>query len=215
MVVLDPVKLIIDNYPERKTELLEGENNPEAEGGGGVRQLPFSRELYIEREDFKEVPEKKYFRLAPGQQVRLKHAFIIRCESFNKDAAGKITEIHCTYVPESKRGHDTSGISVKGTLHWVEANSAYPVEVRLYDRLFKVEDPSSEEGDFKNYINPDSLQVIPNALAEPALKNAKSGDKYQFLRKGYFCADKNSVPGKPVFNRTVTLKDTWAKVSKS
>ncbi len=214
MVVLDPVKLIIDNYPEGKTEILQGENNPEAENGGGVRELPFSRELWIEREDFKEVPEKKYFRLAPGLQVRLKHAYIIKCESFVKDASGKVTEIHCSYVPESRSGHDTSGIIVKGTLHWVEANAAFPVEVRLYDRLFRVEDPSSEDGDFKDYINPASLHVIPAAFAEPSLKQAKAGDKYQFLRKGYFCADRNSKPGKPVFNRTVTLKDTWAKQHK-
>ncbi len=211
MVVLDPVKLIIDNYPAGQTEILQGENNPEAEDKGGYRDIPFSCELWIEREDFKEVAEKKYFRLAPGLMVRLKHAYIIKCESFVKNDSGEITEIRCTYIPESKSGNDTSGINVKGTLHWVEASNAFPVEVRLYDRLFKVEDPSSEEGDFKDYINPDSLQIISNALAEPSLKNAKAGDKFQFLRKGYFCADKTSVPGKPVFNRTVTLKDTWAK----
>jgi glutaminyl-tRNA synthetase len=214
MVVLDPVKLIIDNYPAEQTEMMQGENNPEAEDKGGYRDIPFSRELWIEREDFKEVAEKKYFRLAPGLMVRLKHAYIIKCESFVKNDAGEITEIHCTYIPESKSGNDTSGINVKGTLHWVEASNAFPVDVRLYDRLFKVEDPSSEEGDFKDYINPDSLQIISNALAEPSLKNAKAGDKFQFLRKGYFCADKTSTPGKPVFNRTVTLKDTWAKEAK-
>lgn len=214
MVVLDPVRLIIDNYPEGKTEILQGENNPEAEDKGGYRDIPFSRELWIEREDFKEVAEKKYFRLAPGLMVRLKHAYIIRCESFVKNESGVITEIHCTYIPESKSGNDTSGINVKGTLHWVEAGSAFPVEVRLYDRLFKVENPSSEEGDFKDYINPDSLHIIPAALAEPFLKNVKPGDKFQFLRKGYFCADKTSTSEKPVFNRTVTLKDTWAKESK-
>lgn len=211
MVVLDPVKLIIDNYPQGQTEMLQGENNPEAEDKGGYRDIPFGRELWIEREDFKEVAEKKYFRLAPGLMVRLKHAYIIKCESFAKNDAGVITEIHCTYIPESKSGNDTSGINVKGTLHWAEAGSALPVEVRLYDRLFRVEDPSSEEGDFKDYINPESLQIIPSALAEPSLKNTKPGDKFQFLRKGYFCADKTSTPGKPIFNRTVTLKDTWAK----
>lgn len=213
MVVLDPVKLIIDNYPEGQSEILSGEINPEAEDKGGYRDIPFSRELFIEREDFREVGEKKYFRLAPGLMVRLKHAYIIKCESFVKDSHGNISEIHCTYIPESRSGNDTSGINVKGTLHWVEANNAIPVEVRLYDRLFRVEDPSSEEGDFKDYINPDSLKVISEAMAEPFLKNTLSGDKFQFLRKGYFCADKMSTPEKPVFNRTVTLKDTWAKQS--
>jgi glutaminyl-tRNA synthetase len=214
MVVLDPVKLIIDNYPEGQTEILQGENNPEAEDKGGYRDIPFSRELWIEREDFKEVAEKKYFRLAPGLMVRLKHGYIIKCESFVKNDDGVITEIHCTYIPESKSGNDTSGINVKGTLHWVEAQTAFPVEVRLYDRLFKSEDPSSEEGDFKDNLHPDSLQIIPSALAESSLKSVEAGDKFQFLRKGYFCADKTSSPGKPVFNRTVTLKDTWAKESK-
>lgn len=213
MVVMDPVKLIIDNYPEGQTEMLKGENNPEQENTG-FRDLPFSRELWIEREDFKEVTEKKYFRLAPGLMVRLKSAYIIKCESYEKDGSGKITEIHCSYIPESKSGSDTSGINVKGTLHWVEAKNAIPVEVRLYERLFKVEDPSSEEGDFKDYINPNSLEIIPSAMAEPSLKTANIGDKFQFLRKGYFCVDKNSTPGKPIFNRTVTLKDTWAKESK-
>jgi len=213
MVVMHPVKLIIDNYAEGQTEMLKGENNPEKEDTG-FRDLPFSRELWIEREDFKEVTEKKYFRLAPGLMVRLKSAYIIKCESYEKDASGKITEIHCTYIPESKSGSDTSGISVKGTLHWVEAHHAIPVEVRLYERLFKVEDPSSEEGDFKDYINPNSLDIISAAMAEPSLKNAVVGDKFQFLRKGYFCVDKDSSPGKPIFNRTVTLKDTWAKESK-
>ncbi|MBL0339936.1 MAG: glutamine--tRNA ligase/YqeY domain fusion protein [Bacteroidetes bacterium] len=213
MVVMDPVKLIIDNYPAGQTEILKGENNPEKEDTG-FRDLPFSRELWIEREDFKEVPEKKYFRLAPGLMVRLKSAYIIKCESFEKDASGKITVIHCTYIPESKSGNDTSGINVKGTLHWVEAHHAIPVEVRLYERLFKVEDPSSEEGNFKDYINPNSLEIISSAMAEPSLKTASTGDKFQFLRKGYFCVDKNSIPGKLIFNRTVTLKDTWAKEMK-
>jgi len=214
MVVLDPVKLVIENYSEGHTEILMGENNPEAEDKGGCREIPFGKELWIEREDFREVAEKKYFRLAPGLMVRLKHAYIIKCESFTKDASGRVTEIRCTYVPESKSGNDTSGINVKGTLHWVATHAAVPVEVRLYDRLFRVEDPSSEEGDFKDYINPESLQVISAAMAEPAVALAKAGDKFQFLRKGYFCADKNSVSGKPVFNRTVTLKDTWAKEEK-
>ncbi|MFM7078482.1 MAG: glutamine--tRNA ligase/YqeY domain fusion protein, partial [Bacteroidota bacterium] len=214
MVVLDPVKLVIENYPEGQTENLKGENNPEAEDKGGYRDIPFGREIWIEREDFREVAEKKYFRLAPGLMVRLKHAFIIKCESFTKDSDGNVTEIRCSYIPESKSGNDTSGVNVKGTLHWVAAHSAVPVEVRMYDRLFKVEDPSSEEGDFKDYINPDSLQVISNALAEPALSLAIVGDTFQFLRKGYFCVDKDSQPGNLIFNRTVTLKDTWAREEK-
>ncbi len=214
MVVLNPVKLIIDNYEEGKVELLPGDNNPEVEGGGGTRDIPFSKELWIEREDFMEEPPKKFFRLGPGLMVRLKHAYIIKCESFKKDEAGNVTEIHCTYVPESKSGHDTSGINVKGTMHFVCAKHAVPVQVNLYDRLFKVENPSSEEGDFKTYINENSLQVIPNAFAEADLKNAKFGDKYQFIRLGYFCVDKDTTADKIIFNRTVGLKDSWAKEEK-
>lgn len=214
MVVLNPVKLIITDYPEGKTEIFHGENNPEKEDKGGMREIPFSKTLWIEREDFKEIPEKKYFRLAPGLMVRLKNAYIIKCESFKKDDNGNITEIHCTHIAESKSGSDTSDIKVKGTIHWVSAQHALPVEVRLYDRLFKVENPSSEEGDFKEYINPDSLYVIPNAYAEPALKNAMPGDKFQFIRKGYFCVDKDSSSDKIIFNRTVSLKDSWAKEQK-
>jgi glutaminyl-tRNA synthetase len=209
MVVFDPVKIIITNYPEGKTEMLPQENNQEEENSG-IREIPFSRELYIEQEDFMENPPKKYFRLAPGQMVRLKSAYIIRCESVNKDTAGKIREVLCTYVPESRSGSDTSGISVKGTLHWVSVPHAVPVETRLYDRLFKVEDLSAAEGDFKDYINPDSLQVT-QAFAEPALRDAKPEERYQFLRKGYFCLDSNSTQTKLVFNRTVTLRDMWAK----
>lgn len=215
MAVMDPVKLIIANYPESKTELLQSENNPEAENKGGMRDVPFSRELWIEREDFKEIPEKKFFRLAPGQMVRLKSAYIVKCESFKKDEKGNISEIHCTYIPESKSGHDTSGINVKGTIHWVCAAQAIPVEVRLYDRLFKVENPNAGEGDFKDYLNSHSLEIISNAYAEPFLKSTKQGDKFQFFRKGYFCTDKDSTDRKPVFNRTVTLKDSWAKITKS
>jgi glutaminyl-tRNA synthetase len=210
MVVLDPVKLIIDNYPEGKNELLVGENNPEVENSG-ERDLPFGRELWIERDDFMELPGKKYFRLGPGLMVRLKSAYIIRCDSFQKDESGKITEIHCTYFPESKSGNDTSGIHVKGTIHWVNVSSAISCEVRLYDRLFKVENPSSEEGDFKDYINPKSVEIVSNAFAEPSLKNTKPGDKFQFIRKGYFCTDKDSTTSKLVFNRTVSLKDSWVK----
>ncbi|MBK7909401.1 glutamine--tRNA ligase/YqeY domain fusion protein [Candidatus Pollutiaquabacter sp.] len=210
MVVTDPIKLVITNYPEGKTETLTSEINPE-DPDAGLRELPFGRELYIERDDFMEVPEKKYFRLGPGLMARLKSAYIVKCESFEKDAHGNITTLHCTYVPESKSGHDTSGLQVKGVIHWVHAPSAVPVEVRLYDRLFKVENPASEEGDFKDYINPDSLHVIPNAVAEPWLAKAKQGDHFQFMRKGYFAVDPDSANGKLVFNRTVSLKDSWGK----
>ncbi|MBP7728184.1 MAG: glutamine--tRNA ligase/YqeY domain fusion protein [Bacteroidia bacterium] len=210
MVVTDPIKLVITNYPEGKTETLTSEINPE-DPDAGLRELPFGRELYIERDDFMEVPEKKYFRLGPGLMARLKSAYIVKCESFEKDAQGNITTLHCTYVPESKSGHDTSGLQVKGVIHWVHAPSAVPVEVRLYDRLFKVENPASEEGDFKDYINPDSLHVIPNAVAEPWLAKAKQGDHFQFMRKGYFAVDPDSANGKLVFNRTVSLKDNWKK----
>ncbi len=210
MAVLDPVKLVITNYPEGEGEMLHGENNPEVEGGEGGRDIPFSREIYIEREDFMEVAPKKFFRLGPGLMVRLKNAYIIKCEDFVKDTEGNITEIHCTYIPESKSGSDTSGINVKGTIHWVSVPHAQTAEVRLYDRLFKVEDPSNEDGDFKEYLNPDSLQVI-TAYIEPDLATAIPGKGYQFIRKGYFTLDKHSTTGKPVFNRTVTLKDGWAK----
>jgi glutaminyl-tRNA synthetase len=210
MVVMDPVKLIIDNYPEGKSEMLTSENNPESENGG-EREIPFSRELWIERDDFMENPGKKYFRLGPGLMVRLKSAYIIRCESFQKDDEGNIREIHCTCIPESKSGHDTSGIHVKGTIHWVSAPHGVSCEVRLYDRLFRSENPSVEEGDFKDYINPHSLNVIPSAIAEPIIKISKAGDKFQFIRKGYFCVDKDSSANKLIFNRTVSLKDSWAK----
>jgi glutaminyl-tRNA synthetase len=212
MVVFDPLKVVITNY-EKQVELLEGEDNPEDERTG-KRDIPFGKELYIEREDFMENPPKKYFRLYPGGMVRLKSAYIIRCDEAVKDDKGDITELRCTYFPESRSGHDTSGINVKGTLHWVEVTNAITAEVRLYDRLFKVEDPSSEEGDFKDYINPDSLQTITAAYAEPALKNARINDRYQFLRKGYFTLDNKDTYARLVFNRTVTLKDAWAKEQK-
>jgi glutaminyl-tRNA synthetase len=214
MVVLDPVKLIIDNYEEGKVEMLHGENNPEVEGGGGSRDIPFSRELWIERDDFMEEPPKKFFRLGPGLMVRLKHAYIVKCESFSKDAQGNVSEIHCTYIPESRSGNDTSGVNVKGTMHFVSASHAVPVQVNLYDRLFKVENPSAEEGDFKSYINENSLHVVTNAMAEHDLSNAKVGDKFQFIRLGYFTPDLNSTSDKLIFNRTVTLKDSWAKANK-
>ncbi len=208
MAVLDPVKLIISNYEDGKTEEFESENGPDE--SLGKRIVPFSKELWIEREDFMEEAAKKWFRLAPGALVRLKSAYIVRCDSFDKDENGNITAIYCTYFPETKSGSDDSGMKVKGTIHWVSAQHADRAEVRLYDRLFKVEDPSAEEGDFKDYINPDSLQIA-NAFIEPSLKNASIDQRYQFLRKGYFCLDEDSTPEHPVFNRTVTLKDAWAK----
>lgn len=214
MAVLDPVKLVITNYPEGKEEMLEGENNPETEGGEGIRQIPFSRELWIEREDFMEEPPKKFFRLGPGLSVRLKHAYIIRCEDFVKDESGQVTEIRATYHPDSRSGSDTSGINVKGTIHWVSVPHAKTAEIRLYDRLFRVEDPQSEEGDFKDYINPDSCQVLHEAYVEADVLNAVPGKGYQFIRKGYFTLDTDSTPEKLVFNRTVTLKDAWAKEQK-
>jgi glutaminyl-tRNA synthetase len=211
MAVLDPVKLVITNYPDGQEEIFHGENNPEAEGGDGSREFPFSKELWIERDDFMEVPTKKYFRLGIGLMVRLKSAYIIKGESVVKDADGNITEIHCTYIPESQSGNDTSGINVKGTIHWVSVAHAKTAEVHLYDRLFQVEDPSNEEGDFKDYINPNSLHILPAVYIEPDLANAKIGTPVQFMRKGYFTLDKNSTPDKLVFNRTVTLKDGWVK----
>jgi len=210
MAVLDPVKLVITNYPENHNETLNGENNPEAVDGEGTRPIPFGRELWIEREDFMENPPKKFFRLGPGLMVRLKHAYIIKCEDFVKDENGNVREIHCTYLPESKSGEDTSGIKVKGTIHWVSVAHAETAEVRLYDRLFNVENPAAEP-DFKSTLNPDSLQIIENAYIEPDLLNAVPGKGYQFIRKGYFTLDTRSTPEKPVFNRTVTLRDTWAK----
>lgn len=210
MAVLDPLKMIIENYPEGKSEMLITENNTEAENAG-TREIPFSKELFIEADDFMEVPEKKFFRLAPGKMVRLKSAFIVECTGFEKDANGNVSLIRARYVPESKSGQDTSGLQVKGVIHWVSAEHAVPAEIRLYERLFNVEDPSSEVGDFKEYINPDSLKIVTNAMVEPSLKEAKPGMFYQFMRKGYFTPDTDSTVEKPVFNRTVTLKDSWGK----
>lgn len=213
MAVLDPVKLVITNYPEGQEDIFDVDNNPEDENGGS-RKVAFGREVWIEREDFMEVAPKKFFRLAPGQMVRLKGAYIVKCEGCTKDEQGNITEIQCTYLPESRSGQDTSGLSVKGTIHWVSVAHALTAEVRLYDRLFQVEDPSSEDGDFKDYINPNSMEVLPAAYIEPSLASAQAGDRFQFLRKGYFCVDRDSSAGKLVFNRTVTLKDTWVKEQK-
>jgi len=214
MAVLDPIKLVISNYPEGQLETLIGENNPEAEDKGGTRDIPFSRELWIEREDFMEEPAKKWFRLAPGAMVRLKHAFIIKCEDFKKDEEGNVTEIHCSYIPESKSGEDVSGINVKGTIHWVSKEHAIEAEIRNYDRLFTSESPDGEEGDFKDYLNPNSMEVIKRAYLEPSLAEAALGSRYQFIRKGYYALDKDATATKLIFNRTVSLKDAWAKSNK-
>jgi glutaminyl-tRNA synthetase len=209
MVVFDPLKITITNY-SGEGEIIQSENNPEDENVGN-RDIPFTNEIYIEREDFMEIPPKKYFRLAPGQMVRLKSAFIIQCDEVVKDVDGNILELKCSYLPNSKSGSDTSGAQVKSTIHWVSIKDAVPVEINLYDRLFKVENVSDEEGDFKDYINENSLQIQATAYAEKAVALATLADRYQFLRKGYFCLDKDSTSDKLIFNRTVTLKDSWAK----
>ncbi|MEE1206925.1 MAG: glutamine--tRNA ligase/YqeY domain fusion protein [Muribaculaceae bacterium] len=215
MAVLNPVKVVITNYPEGQVETVTMENNPEQEGSG-VHEMPFSREIYIERDDFMENPPKKFFRLAPGQEVRLKGAYIIKCEDVVKDADGNITEIQCTYDPESRSGLPGAARKVKGTLHWVSAKHAVDAEVRLYDRLFNVENPAAEaERDFRELLNPDSLRVLNGVKVEPFVaENAKQGTKFQFQRVGYFTPDYDSTPEHLVFNRTIALKDTWEKVQK-
>ena len=214
MAVLNPVKLVITNYPEGKEELLSAENNPE-DAEAGFRTVPFSKELYIEREDFREVANKKFFRLKLDKEVRLKNAYIIKANSVEKDENGEITVIHCTYDEDSKSGSGTeaSQRKVKGTIHWVSAKHALKSEVRLYDRLFTDEAPDSHKDvDFKDFINPESLEVIPEAYVEPSLATAQKGDSVQFQRLGYFNVDKDSTPEKLVFNRTVALRDSWAKM---
>jgi glutaminyl-tRNA synthetase len=214
MVVLKPLKVVIDNYPENKVEELEAVNNPE-KLNSETRKLPFSREIYIEQDDFKEIPPKKYFRLAPGQEVRLKHAYIIKCESVVKDEkTGEIIEVHCTYDPTTKSGESADGRKVKGTLHWVSAAHAKTAEVRLYDKLFTKADPD-EDNDFKASLNPASLEILQSCMIEPGLESAKPMEHYQFLRHGYFSVDPDSKPGNLIFNRTVSLRDTWAKVEKA
>ena len=209
MVVFNPLKIVLTNYTT-EDEMVQVEDNPE-DANGGFREVPFSNELYIDQEDFMEQPPKKFFRLFPGGMVRLKGAYIIKCDEVVKDETGNIIQLNCSYILESKSGNDTSNIKVKGTLHWVSIEHAVTAAVKLYDRLFKVEDPSSEEGDFKDYINENSLQILSTVYAEPALKNVMPGAHYQFLRKGYFTLDKDSPVDKMIFNRTVTLKDTWVK----
>lgn len=215
MAVLKPLKVVLVNYPEDKVEELETENNPE-DPNAGKRTILFSRELFIEEDDFREVPPKKFFRLAPGQEVRLKSAYIIKCLEAVKDASGTIIELRCTYDPETKSGTGSER-KVKGTLHWVSAKHAVDAEIRLYDNLFLKADPDdvSEGGDYKDNLNPQSLIVLKGCKIEPALRDAKAGEKFQFLRQGYFCADlKDFTRDHPVFNRTVSLKDTWAKIEK-
>ena len=217
MAVLDeqPLRLVITNYEAGREEIMRIENNPE-DPTSGERDVPFSREVYIERDDFMEIPPKKFFRLFPGGMVRLKGAYIIKCDEVVKDNAGEIIELRCSYIPESRSGSDTSGINVKGTIHWVSAPHAVEAEVRLYDRLFSVENPAADERDFKDLLNPDSLAVV-RAFVEPALvEAARSGSQtnFQFMRKGYFILDPDSTTDRPVFNRTVTLKDAWAKEQK-
>lgn len=209
MVVFDPLKIIITNY-DKVGEILNIENNPEEENVT-YREVPFSNEIYIEKDDFMEVPPKKFFRLFPGGMVRLKGGYIIKCDEVVKDDAGVVTALKCSYIPESKSGSDTSGIHVKGTLHWVSVAHAIDAEVREYDRLFIHENLAEAEGDFKEHINQNSLKIIPKVYAEPALAETNFNNRYQFLRKGYFCLDKESTSNKMVFNRTVTLKDAWAK----
>ncbi|MGE5429624.1 MAG: glutamine--tRNA ligase/YqeY domain fusion protein [Syntrophomonadaceae bacterium] len=214
MAVLNPLKLIIDNYPDEQTEELEAVNNPE-DASKGTRNIPFSKVLFIEQDDFREDPPKKFHRLFPGNEVRLRYAYIIKCDSIVKDeATGEVKEVHCTYYPETRSGSDQSGRKVKGTIHWVSAQHALTAEVRLYDRLFSVEDPAVEKdgSDWKSNLNPNSLQVLNSCLVEPSLKDAPRGSKYQFERQGYFCVDPDSTVEKLVFNRTVALKDSWSKI---
>jgi len=211
MAVLRPLKVVIENYPEDKVEEFEAVNNPEDESAG-TRTIVFTREIYIERDDFLEDPPRKFFRLAPGREVRLKHAYFITCNEAVKNDAGEITELRCSYDPESRGGSTPDGRRVKGTLHWVSAEHAVDAEVRLFDRLFDKEDPT-EGGDFLKNINPDSLEILTGCKVEPGLKDAKSGEYYQFLRQGYFVADsEDSTPDHPVFNRSVGLRDTWARI---
>lgn len=214
MAVLNPLKIVITNYPDGQTEELEAINNPE-DDSMGTRNLPFSKEIYIDKDDFREVPPSKFHRLSPGKEVRLRYAYIISCDEVIKDKdSGEIIELRCTYFPDTKSGSGTSSKKAKGTIHWVSAEQAFNAEVRLYDRLFSVEDPEGEEGkDFKEFLNPNSLEILSNCKLEPSLKNAKPGEKFQFERLGYFCVDTHySKEGSPVFNRIVTLRDSWIKI---
>ena len=216
MAVLHPLKVVIDNYPaDQKEEFVEVANNPE-DAEAGTRQVPFSRELYIEQDDFREVPPPKYYRLSPGKEVRLRNAYFVTAQSVVKDAAGNVVEVHCTYDPASRGGQSPDGRKVKSTMHWVSAAHAITAEIRLYDKLFSKPDPYDlEEGqDVLDNLNPNSLEIVSGAKLEPSLRNAKPGDRFQFERVGYFCVDPDSVTQKLVFNRTLPLKDTWAKIEK-
>jgi len=212
LAVLRPLRLVIENYPEERVEQLEAVNNPE-DASAGSRRIPFSRVLYIEQDDFMETPPKKFFRLSPGSEVRLRYAYIVKCERVIKDASGAVTEVRCSYDPESLNGA-TAARRVKGTIHWVSAEHAGNAEIRLYDRLFSSEDPGADGRDPLDDLNPNSLEVIAGAKVEPSLISAAAGHRFQFERQGYFCVDPDSRPGQPVFNRTVTLKDSWAKIQK-
>jgi len=216
MAVLNPLKVVIENYPEGQTEMLDAVNNPENEADG-TREAPFSRVIYIERDDFREEAPKKYYRLAPGQEVRLRYAYYVTCTDFVKDADGNVLEVRCKYDPETRGGSSPDGRKVQGTIHWVSAEHALNAEIRLYDRLFTKENPDDpqDQADFKTYLNPQSLEVLTECKLEPALKNAKPEDRFQFERIGYFCADsRDSTPETPVFNRAVSLRDSWAKQEK-
>jgi glutaminyl-tRNA synthetase len=215
MAVLRPLKVVIDNYPEGQVEEMDAVNNPE-DAGAGTRKVPFSRELYIEQDDFMEVPAPKYFRLSPGREVRLRYGYLVTCTGVVKNDQGEVVEVHCTYDPATRGGNTPDGRKVKSTIHWVAAASAIDAEVRIYETLFAKEDPNKvEEGkDVLDNLNPKSLEVISNAKVEPSLANSAAGSRYQFERLGYFCVDPDSKAGKLVFNRTVALKDTWAKVEK-
>ncbi|NIP26540.1 MAG: glutamine--tRNA ligase/YqeY domain fusion protein [Phycisphaerae bacterium] len=216
MAVLRPLKVVIDNYPQEKVEELEAVNNPE-DAGAGTRKVPFSRELYIEQEDFMEEPVKKFYRLAPGREVRLRYAYFITCTDVVKDDSGRVVELHCTYDPATRGGDAPDGRKVKSTLHWVSASHALEAEARLYDHLFSKEYPDdvAEGEDFKSNLNPNSLEILSSCFVEPSLSKAKPGSRYQFERLGYFCVDPDSSEDKLVFNRTVTLRDTWAKIQKA
>ena len=213
LAVINPLKIVIDNFPENTVEELDAANNPENPAAGS-RKIPFTREIYIDRNDFMEDPPKKFFRLAPGQEVRLRYGFFIKCEHVIKDSVGNITDLRCSYDPATRGGNAPDGRKVKGTIHWVSVPQALKAEVRIYDRLFTAENPGSIEDDYAKYLNPDSLKV-EQCFIEPAVANARPGDKFQFERQGYFCVDLDSQPGKLVFNRTVPLKDSWAKIQQN
>jgi glutaminyl-tRNA synthetase len=215
MAVLRPLRVVIDNYPDGQVEQMEAVNNPE-DPSAGTRQAPFSKVLYIEQDDFREDPPKQYFRLSPGREVRLRYGYFITCTGVEKDETGAVQAIHCSYDPATRGGNAPDGRKVKSTIHWVSAEHSVDAEVRLYDNLFTVEDPNqtAEGEDFTANLNPNSLEVATHCKLEPSLAGARPGDRYQFERLGYFAADPDTTPGKPVFNRTVALRDTWAKIEK-